>query len=150
MSDTEPTTGHPDNRHALGVLRGAIARGDVLELHGSEGSATIRIPDDLQGILGDVVTDLDPSDELRADGGEDVKSSSGIEHQIERQTWVSDIEVYRLDDDGNLVVDHNEGRGPVKNEDTLRCSCGREFESEELAAEHLRSTVADTEPGDER
>ncbi|GGN08006.1 hypothetical protein GCM10009021_04140 [Halarchaeum nitratireducens] len=68
-----------------------------------------------------------------------------IEHQIERQTWVSDIEVYRLDDDGNLVVDHNEGRGPVKNEDTLRCSCGREFESEELAAEHLRSTVAGTE-----
>jgi len=71
MSDTEPTTGHPDNRHALGVLRGAIARGDVLELHGSEGSAAIRIPDDLHGILADVVTDLDPSDELRADGGTD-------------------------------------------------------------------------------
>ncbi|GGN08077.1 hypothetical protein [Halarchaeum nitratireducens] len=77
-------------------------------------------------------------------------SSGGNEHRIERQTWVSDIEVFELDDDGNLVVHHNEGRGPVKNEDTLRCSCGREFESKQVAAEHLRSreVSADAERGE--
>ncbi|QLC34094.1 hypothetical protein EFA46_007720 [Halarchaeum sp. CBA1220] len=67
------------------------------------------------------------------------------EHQIERQTWVSDIEVFRLGDDGGLVVDHNEARGPVRNEDGFECSCGREFESREIAAEHLRSTVAEAD-----
>lgn len=64
---------------------------------------------------------------------------TGTEHRIERQTWASEIEVLDLADDGELTVVDSEKRGPVKNEDTLECTCGREFEDWELAAEHLRS-----------
>ncbi|WP_435098443.1 hypothetical protein [Halarchaeum sp. P4] len=47
MSDAaEPRTGHPDERHQLGELRGASVRGRVLELQGVEGSATVYVPDE--------------------------------------------------------------------------------------------------------
>lgn len=66
----------------------------------------------------------------------------GMGHELERQTWVSEIEIFELLD-GELAVDRAEARGPVKNEDAIKCSCGREFRADEkgreLAAEHLRS-----------
>jgi len=49
------------------------------------------------------------------------------EHKIERQTWVSEYEIYELSDDGETVVSHAEKRGPVKNQKTLECSCGQRF-----------------------
>lgn len=74
---------------------------------------------------------------------------SDSEHRLERQTWVSEIEVFELDDDG-LYVDHAEKRGPVKNEDTLECTCGRTFATDDegraLAIEHLRSVNTEDSP----
>lgn len=72
------------------------------------------------------------------------------EHTLERQTWVSEIEIFELTDDGELEADHSEARGPVKNEDTIECTCGRTFDADDgraLAAEHLRSAggAADAE-----
>lgn len=59
MSDAaEPRTGHPDDRHRLGELRGATVRGDVLELHGAEGSATVRVPDERRDAVRAVARDM--------------------------------------------------------------------------------------------
>lgn len=66
------------------------------------------------------------------------------EHQLERQTWASEYEIYELSSDGGLEVTETEGRGPVRSEPELECSCGRTFEEQELAAEHLRSVQEDT------
>ena len=52
MSDAEkPRTGHPDHRHRLGDLRGASVRGYVLELHGADASATVRVPESMARAL---------------------------------------------------------------------------------------------------
>ena len=59
----EPRTGHPDDRHRLGDLRGASVRGDVLELHGSDGSATVRVPHDLALALSAATRDMAESAE---------------------------------------------------------------------------------------
>ncbi|MBP2251174.1 hypothetical protein J2754_001495 [Halarchaeum solikamskense] len=61
MSDAgTPRSGHPDDRHGLGELRGATVReGRVLELHGASGSVAVRVPVGMVGALLDVVRDLD-------------------------------------------------------------------------------------------
>lgn len=67
------------------------------------------------------------------------------DHRLEKQTWASEIEILELADDGGLEVSHSESRGPVKNEDTLECTCGRVFDDRGRAAEHLRSVGAEKE-----
>jgi len=65
---TEPRSGHPDARVTLGTFRGATTRDDhVLELHGSEGAATITVPPQYAEKLV-AVADALPST-LVADGG---------------------------------------------------------------------------------
>lgn len=70
-------------------------------------------------------------------------AGDGSEHKLERQTWASEIEIFGIDDDGELAVCDTESRGPVKNENTIECTCGREFSTDrvgrERAAEHLRT-----------
>ena len=75
MSDPEePVTGHPDHRVRLGELRGATTRraGDaaVLELHGSDASATIRVLPEWLVTLEDTVQEL-AAEFIATDGGED-------------------------------------------------------------------------------
>lgn len=72
----------------------------------------------------------------------DDASTDGTEHRLEKQMWASAIKILELADDGGIEASHTENRGPVKSEDTLECTCGREFDDRDLAVEHLRSVRA--------
>lgn len=60
-------------------------------------------------------------------------------HKLTRKGMATFYEVHKLADDGGLEVADFEERGPCEMAGRYVCSCGRRFNKEETAAEHLRT-----------